>query len=94
VAAAPEPLPDAAALALEAFERGQAAGAGGNPTDALRWLDRAYRMAPRDPTVALALATASVGQDDTRAAALFAELSDKHDVREVWLGCDGALEAW
>jgi len=43
-------------------------------------------MAPRDPTVALALATASVGQDDTRAAALFAELSDKHDVREVWLG--------
>jgi GT2 family glycosyltransferase/glycosyltransferase involved in cell wall biosynthesis len=86
VAAAPEPLPDAAALALEAFERGQAAVAGGNVTEALRWLDRAYRMAPRDPTVALALATASVGQDDTRATALLAELSDKHDVREVWLG--------
>lgn len=86
MAAAPEPLPDAAALALEAFERGQAAAAGGNRIEALRWLDRAYRMAPRDPTVALALATTTVGQDDVRAAALFAELSGKYDVREVWLG--------
>ncbi len=86
MAAAPEPLPDAAILALEAFERGQAAAAGGNPTEALRWLDRAFRIAPRDPTVALALATATVGQDDAKAAALFAELSGKHDIREVWLG--------
>ena len=86
MAAAPELLSDAAALALDAFERGQAAAAGGNRVEALRWLDRAHRMAPRDPTVALALATTTVGQDDARAAALFAELSGKHDVREVWLG--------
>lgn len=34
----------------------------------------------------LALATACLGCDDRRAAALFAALGAEHDVREVWLG--------
>ncbi|MBV8913932.1 MAG: hypothetical protein JOZ05_12940, partial [Acetobacteraceae bacterium] len=43
-------------------------------------------MAPRDPTIALALATACLGPDDKRAEALFAKLVEEHDVREAWLG--------
>ena len=51
-----------------------------------RWLDRACRLAPRDQTLALALATACLGHDDMRAAALFAAISAENDVREAWLG--------
>jgi GT2 family glycosyltransferase/glycosyltransferase involved in cell wall biosynthesis len=49
-------------------------------------LDRAWRLTPRDPTVALALATACLGHDDSRAEALFAGIVAEHDVREAWLG--------
>src|SRR5690349_16446767 len=77
---------DPAALALEAFHHGQAATAAGDSQDALRWLDRAWRLTPRDPTVALALATACLAHDDSRAEALFARIVAEHDVREAWLG--------
>ena len=73
-------------LALEAFERGQAEVAAGNGAEARRWLDRACRLAPRDQTLALALATACLGHDDMRAAALFGAISAENDVREAWLG--------
>ena len=53
---------------------------------ARRWLDRACRLAPRDQTLALALATACLGHDDMRAAALFGTISAENDVREAWLG--------
>jgi predicted Zn-dependent protease len=49
-------------------------------------LDRAWRLTPRDPTVALALATACLGHNDRRAEALFAGIVAEHDVREAWLG--------
>ncbi len=81
-----ESLRDGAALALEAFQRGQAAVAAGNRDEGRRWLDRACRLAPRDQTLALALATACLGQDDVRADALFASITNTNDVREAWLG--------
>jgi hypothetical protein len=40
--------------------------------------------------VTLALATACLGHDDTRAAILFARVTAEHDVREVWLGLASA----
>ena len=80
------PLPENVGLALEAFERAQAETAAGNHEAARRWLDRACRLAPHDQTLSLALATACLGSDDTRAAALFATISAANDVREAWFG--------
>jgi len=82
----PDRLPDNAILALEAFERAQAETEAGDRNAALRWLDRACRLLPRDQTLALALATASLGLDDLRAASLFASIASENDVREAWLG--------
>jgi GT2 family glycosyltransferase len=79
-------MPDIAGLALEAFERAQAETQEGDRDAALRWLDRAARLVPRDQTVAMALAAACLGLDDRRAAALFAGIGARHDVREAWLG--------
>ena len=83
-------MPDHAALALEAFERGQEAAASGDGAAARRWLDRASRLAPADRMVTLALATACLGHDDARAADLFAKVTAEHDVREAWLGLASA----
>jgi GT2 family glycosyltransferase len=79
-------LPDNAALALEAFQRAQVETEAGNLDAARRWLDRARRLAPGDPTVAVALATACLGHDDMRAASLFAAVVAANDVRQAWLG--------
>jgi GT2 family glycosyltransferase len=79
-------LPDSARLAQEAFKRGQAEAADGNHADARRWLDRACRLAPKDQTLSLALATACLGHDDMRAASLFAGITAASDVREAWFG--------
>jgi GT2 family glycosyltransferase/glycosyltransferase involved in cell wall biosynthesis len=84
--ARPDQLPDNARLAHEAFDRAQAEAAAGNAAQAQQWLDRATRLTPRDQTLALALATACLGQDDRRAARLFAAISTASDVREAWLG--------
>ena len=84
----PDP-PAADELARDAFEQGQAALAAGNAADASRWLDRANRLLPADATVTLALASACVGQDNARAAALFARVAECHPVREAWLGLAG-----
>jgi tetratricopeptide (TPR) repeat protein len=79
-------LPDSTLLAIEAFERAQAESADGNNRGALRWFDRACRLAPKDQTLSLALATACLGQDDMRAASLFAGIAAASDVREAWFG--------
>jgi predicted Zn-dependent protease len=79
-------LPDSALLAHEAFERGQAEAADGNHAAARRWFDRACRLAPKDQTLSLALATACLGHDDMRAASLFGAITDASDVREAWFG--------
>jgi GT2 family glycosyltransferase len=81
-----ETLPDNAMLAREAFGRAQAETAAGNYDQARRWLDRACRLAPKDQTLLLALATACVGHDDSRAASLFAAITATNDVREAWFG--------
>ncbi|MGH7156429.1 MAG: glycosyltransferase, partial [Acetobacteraceae bacterium] len=75
------------------MERGQAALGVGDPTNALRWLDRACRLLPGDPTLTLSLATTCVGHDAARAAALFQSLAEQHGGREVWLGLAGTLRA-
>ncbi len=56
--------------AHDAVEQGRAALRAGNRPEALRWLDRAHRLAPRDRSVALLLASAFTGVDDTHARAL------------------------
>ena len=80
------PRPDNAELALEAFDRAQVETEAGNHDIALRWLDRACRLAPRDQTLALALASACLGHDDIRAADLFAAITATNDLREAWFG--------
>jgi GT2 family glycosyltransferase/glycosyltransferase involved in cell wall biosynthesis len=81
-----EALPDFAKLAREAFERAQVETAAGDREAARRWLDRACRLAPRDQTLSLALATACLGDDDMRAESLFAAITATNDVREAWFG--------
>ncbi len=53
---------------------------------ALRWLERAHRLVPRDPNTKLTLATVVLGTDPDRAASLFADIAQKHDLRQAWLG--------
>jgi len=83
-------MPTHDVLARMAWERGQAALSSGEAREAARWLDRAHRLAPDDPTVRLALASALLGLDAARAEALFAGLVEGHDVREVQLGLAAA----
>jgi len=83
-------MPTHDVLARMAWERGQAALSSGEVREAARWLDRAHRLAPHDPTVRLALASALLGLDAARAEALFAEIAEGHDVREVQLGLAAA----
>ncbi len=54
--------------------------------EARRWLERARRLAPADPTVRFSLATLCLHQGDPAGEALLAELAVRHDVREIWLG--------
>jgi glycosyltransferase involved in cell wall biosynthesis len=75
-----------ASLVKDAFARGQAALAAGDQPEAVRWLDRAHRLAPADGTIALLLASAVIARDNARAAGLFAEVLASHDVRDAWLG--------
>ncbi|MSO99595.1 MAG: glycosyl transferase [Acetobacteraceae bacterium] len=73
-------------LVQDAFLRGQAALGLGHRTEAIRWLERAHRMAPGDGTIVLSLASAMVGHDNPRAAALFVQVLTEFDVREASLG--------
>jgi glycosyltransferase involved in cell wall biosynthesis len=49
-------------------------------------LERAHRLAPHDGTITLMLASAALGDDNPRAAALFSEVLASNDVRDAWLG--------
>ncbi len=73
-------------LIHDAFARGQDALEAGDKAEALRWLDRAHRLAPGDGTIALFLASASIGDDNAKAATLFAEVAAASDVWDAWLG--------
>ncbi len=58
----------------------------GDSCTAVRWLDRACRLLPRDATLKLLLATACATADPPRAGRLFAELSIEHDTPEIRAG--------
>ena len=73
-------------LIQDAIARGQAALADGDQADALRWLDRAHRLAPLDGTISVLLASTLLGRDHAAAAALFAEVLEAADARDAWLG--------
>ena len=67
----PRPGSDPATLARDALLRGRHALIAGDAAEAIRWLDRAHRLAPADGTLTLALATACLRHDNARAEALF-----------------------
>ena len=74
-------------LAQAAWRRSMDATAAGDMPGALRWLQRAHRLLPKDGMVALALAGALMRAGDlTRAARLFQDLGDRHSLPEAWTG--------
>lgn len=89
-AGAVPPAADRDAEARAAFEAGRAAA---EPVARLRWLDRAHRLCPADPTLCLALAEACLGHDDARAESLLASLVAEHDTSEAWLALAAARSA-
>ena len=77
---------DPVSLAREAHERGQSLAAAGQTAEARLWMERACRLLPSDDALALALASACLGQDDARAVELFAPLAMQYGSREAWTG--------
>ncbi len=75
-----------ARMAEAALARGRSAEAAGHGAEALRWHDRAHRIAPSDAGIGLALALIliRVGEHG-RAATVLRQLSQKQDSREIWL---------
>ena len=74
-------------LVQVAWRRGRDAADSGDVKNALRWLERARRMLPRDGMVAFALATARMQAGDlVNAAVLFEELAGQHALPEAWAG--------
>jgi len=57
---------------------------------AVRWLERAHRLVPSDPNIALMLGTACLGLEDARAADLFRAVLLRSDVREASMGLASA----
>jgi len=78
------------ALAREAWRLGEAAFAADDLATAASWLDRARRLAPKNPTVMLTLATVWLRQGRAEAEPLFEALAREHDVRPAWLGLAAA----
>jgi GT2 family glycosyltransferase len=73
-------------LAQDAHERAQSLIAIGNHAEARRWMERACRLLPADDMLALALASAWLGEDDARACEIFARLAMRYASREAWTG--------
>ncbi len=73
-------------LARDAHDRAQSLVAVSNKAEAQRWMDRACRLLPSDDTLALAMASGCLGQDDARAAETFARLAARYGSREAWTG--------
>ena len=79
-----------ASLARSALDEGLAALARQDVQAAVRWLDRAHRLVPRDPNVTLTFASACLLRDPAKAQVLFTELLATHDIRQGWLGLAAA----
>jgi GT2 family glycosyltransferase len=73
-------------LARDAHERAQSLVAIGNHAEARRWMERACRLLPADDMLALALASAWLGEDDARAREIFARLAMRYASREALSG--------
>lgn len=86
----PRPGTEASDAARYALDRGNAALSAGDQATAIDWLERAQRLAPRDPGITLARASACLGRDDARAEMLFQQIASRHDTREAWFGLAGA----
>ncbi len=86
----PDREPEAASLARTAVATAQSLAAAGDPDAALRWFDRAHRLVPRDPNIALSLAAALLATDPARSADLFGPIAERHDIREAWMGLAAA----
>jgi len=73
-----------------AWQNGLAAAQRGDHRSALLWLERAARIAPHDPRIALDLANmrVSVGEVEQleRAGVTFAQLAERYDLVSAWLG--------
>jgi len=78
--------PEVATLARSAMDAYRSALHAGQPEVALRWLERAHRLVPSDPNVALSLAGALSSREPARSAQLFDQVASLHDVREAWMG--------
>ena len=73
-------------LTQNAWQRGQEALRHAGPAEAVRWLERAHRLAPQDGTISLSLATLWLERGSGREAAeLLKELLQQTDLREAWL---------
>jgi GT2 family glycosyltransferase/glycosyltransferase involved in cell wall biosynthesis len=73
--------------ASDAWRMGEAAQARSDTTEALRWLERAFRFTPDDQNLAFTLATTRmVSGDALGALALFRRIAARHAVREVFTG--------
>ncbi len=81
---------DNIALARDAQQRGQQALIAGDGAAAMRWLERAHRLAPHDGTLTLALASACLRRDNERAETLFHAIAVAENVRAAWLGLAAA----
>ena len=79
-------------LVEQSWQRSLAAAAAGQPAEALRWLERAYRMAPKNGTITVALAGALLQAGDAgRAAGLFRPLAEGFAMPEAWAGLAACL---
>ncbi|MBE7210380.1 MAG: glycosyltransferase [Gluconacetobacter diazotrophicus] len=80
--------------AQEAFRRGREATERGLDDLALRWLERAHRLAPDAPAVIFPLAVARAGAGDPHgAAALLRPLLKRGEFREGWVMLAAACRA-
>ncbi len=75
-----------AQAAAEALARGQAAIEQGDHATARDWLERAHRLAPGDPSVALILASLYLHSDPPRALPLLEIAARRADASQIWLG--------
>lgn len=83
-----------ATRAEAAWTEGQACLMRGEFEEALRWLDRAHRIAPEDANIRLSLAAVTLQSGEpVRAAGLFRSVAERLDLREAWLGLAAALRA-
>ncbi len=83
-----------AAEAMAAFRESQAAALAGDASRALRYLERAHRIAPDDPALQLALAAARLTSGAPGLAAdLLERLVAHRDIREAWFMLAAARQA-